>query len=137
MMWFWLILGLGLIVAEFFLPALVAGSVGLAALLAAGVAWLGVPIWGQGLLWLGLSSVFIVGTRRLVPQETSQLEESREARSLSAIPAGRLGRVSYQGSTWNARCSIPSMDIPEGQDLYVVERKGNTLVVMPARLLEG
>ncbi len=137
MMWFWLILGLGLIVGEFFLPALVAASVGLAALVAAGVAWLGVPVWVQGLVWVGLSSLLILGTRRLVPKETSQLEESREARALSTIPAGQLGRVAYQGSTWNARCSIPSMEIGAGQDLYVVERKGNTLVVMPTRLLEG
>ena len=136
MIWFWSIVGLGLIAAELFLPGLVAGSVGLAALIAAGLAWLGVPAVGQLIIWGALSGVFTVLSRRLVPPKTSQMDESREARSLAPIPAGQLGRVSYQGSIWNARCSIPEFEIPADQDLYVVERQGNTLLVMPARLLK-
>lgn len=136
MIWFWSIAGLGLIAAEFFLPGLIAGSVGLAALLTAGLAWLGVPIAVQLIAWGALSSVFAALSRRLVPRGSAQMEEPREARSLSAIPAGQLGRVSYQGSIWNARCSIPQLDIPAEQDLYVVERQGNTLLVMPAKLLQ-
>jgi membrane protein implicated in regulation of membrane protease activity len=46
MVWPWIVIGLVLISAEFFLPKLVAGSVGLAALLAGLLAYLGLPILG-------------------------------------------------------------------------------------------
>jgi len=136
MIWFWSILGLVLIAAELALPGLVAGSVGLAALIAAGLAWLGVPAVGQLVVWGTLSAVFTSLTRRLVPKASTQMEEPREARSIAPIPAGELGRVSYQGSIWNAKCSIPELEIPAEQALYVVERQGNTLLVMPAKMLQ-
>ncbi|NJL97727.1 MAG: NfeD family protein [Synechococcaceae cyanobacterium SM2_3_2] len=132
----WLAVGIGLIVFEIFLPELVAGPVGVAALLAAGLAWLGIPSWIQVVAWMGLSAAFILLGRRMMPHGTvMELEESREARSISMIPAGQRGRVAYQGSEWNAKCSIPTLEIPAEQDLYVVERQGNTLIVMPAKLL--
>jgi membrane protein implicated in regulation of membrane protease activity len=137
MVLFWLVLGLGLIGAELFLPGLVAGSLGLAGLFTAGVAWLGWPALAQMAVWIGLSSLFTVMSRRLVPRSSPQLEESREARSLDLIPAGQRGRVAYLGSTWNARCHIPNLEIQAGQELYVVERQGNTLLVMPSHLLHS
>lgn len=133
----WIIVGLVLIAAELFLPELVAGSVGLAALLAGLLAYLGLPIWVQFSAWIGMSIVFVILSRRLVPHGSAQLEESREARAVTAIPAGERGRVSYLGSTWNAKCSIPTLEIQPGQDLYVVERQGNTLIVMPAKMLNS
>ena len=136
MLTLWLAVGIGLIVFEVFLPELVAGPVGVAAFLAAGLAWLGIPSWIQVVAWIGLSAAFILLGRRLMPHGTViELEESRDARSISAIPAGERGRVAYQGSVWNAKCNIPTLEIPAEQDLYVVERQGNTLIVMPAKLL--
>ncbi len=137
-MWlFWLVIGLSLIGAELFIPGLVAGSMGTAALIASALAWLSWPVWSQGLIWLGLSSGFAMLSRRLVPKTSTQIEDDKEARAVSFIPAGQVGRAAYLGSTWNARCSIPDVDIREGQDLFIVERKGNTLIVMPASLLHG
>ncbi|MFQ3584909.1 MAG: NfeD family protein [Cyanobacteriota bacterium] len=133
----WIIIGLVLIAAELFLPELVAGSVGLAALLAGLLAYLGLPIWVQFSAWIGVSIVLIILSRRLVPHGSAHLEESREARAVTAIPAGERGRVSYLGSTWNAKCSIPTLEIQAGQDLYVVERQGNTLIVMPTKMLNS
>ncbi|MGQ9837402.1 MAG: NfeD family protein [Cyanobacteriota bacterium] len=133
----WIIIGLILIAAELFLPELVAGPVGLAALLTGLLAYLGLPIWVQFSAWVGLSLVLLILSRRLVPHPSVQLEESREARAVTAIPAGKRGRVSYLGSTWNAKCSIPTLEIQAGQDLYVVERQGNTLIVMPAKMLNS
>lgn len=135
MIWFWSVVGLALIATELFLPGLVAGSMGLAALITAGLAGLGVPAALQLVVWGSLSATFTALSRRLVPKGSTQMEEPREARSLAAIPAGQLGRVSYQGSTWNAKSSIPELEIPADQDLYVVERQGNTLLVMPAKML--
>ncbi|HIK21467.1 MAG TPA: NfeD family protein [Synechococcus sp. M44_DOE_062] len=133
----WIVIGLLLIFAELFLPELVAGSVGLAALLAGLLAYLGLPIWVQFVAWIGGSVVLIILSRRLVPHGSVQIEESREARAITAIPPGERGRVSYLGSTWNAKCSIPNLEIQAGQELYVVERQGNTLIVMPAKMLKS
>ncbi|MEM6447496.1 MAG: NfeD family protein [Cyanobacteria bacterium J06642_2] len=132
----WFLLGIGLIVAEFFLPGLVAGAIGLAALVAAGLAFIAPPIV-QMLAWVVLSGTFVWWGRRLVPKTASILEESREARSQSAIPAGEKGRVFYEGSIWNAKCSVEGLDIPANRELYVVERRGNTLLVLPTHLLQN
>jgi membrane protein implicated in regulation of membrane protease activity len=136
MLTLWLAVGIGLIVFEVFLPELVAGPVGVAALMMAGLAFLGIPDWIQVVVWLVLSFGLILLGRKLMPHgNVVELEESREARAVSTIPPGEKGRVSYQGSVWNARCNITTLEIPAGQDLYVVERQGNTLIVMPAKLL--
>jgi membrane protein implicated in regulation of membrane protease activity len=132
----WLVVGLALIASELLvLPGLVAGSVGLAAAIA-GLVALVAPIPVQWLVWLGLSVIFILLSRRLVPKESRALQESREAYALSPIPAGKKGRVRYAGSIWNARCEVEDLEIAAGQDLYVLERQGNTLIVMPARLVK-
>ncbi|MFS8886537.1 NfeD family protein [Synechococcus sp. H70.2] len=141
MVWPWIVLGLVLIASELFLPGLVAGPVGLAALGAALLAHWGWPVWAQFLAWIGLSLGLIILSRRLLPSPSTQLEdllkESREARAVTAIPPGERGRVSYLGSIWNAKCSIPNLAIQPGQELYVIEREGNTLIVVPAQMLES
>lgn len=133
----WISVGLAFLAAELFLPALVAGPVGLAALVAGLLAHLGLPLWVQFSIWSGLSILLILLSRRLVPRGSVQLEESREARAVTDIPAGGRGRVAYLGSTWNAKCSVPTLTIQAGQELYVVERQGNTLIVMPAKMLNS
>jgi membrane protein implicated in regulation of membrane protease activity len=141
MAWPWLAFGLLLVASELFLPGLVAGPTGVAALGAALLAYWGLPAWAQLLAWVLLSIALILLSRRLVPKGPAQLEdilkESREARAVTAIPPGKQGRVSYLGSTWNAKCSIPDVEIQPGQEVYVVDRKGNTLIVMPTQLLES
>jgi len=133
---FWLILGLVLITSEIFLAELVAGSLGVAALIVAVLAWLQVPSWIQVLVWAVLSPVLLVLARRWIPQkDLREMQESREARAMGRILPGQKGRVVYLGSTWPARCSMPNVAIEDNQDLYVVERQGNTLVVMPSYLL--
>ncbi|MEO1132245.1 MAG: NfeD family protein, partial [Cyanobacteria bacterium J06639_1] len=68
----WFLLGIGLIVAEFFLPGLVAGAIGLAALAAAGLAFIAPPVV-QLLAWVVLSGTFVWFGRRLVPKTASIL----------------------------------------------------------------
>lgn len=131
---YWLIAGIGLLGLEFLAPEVIAGSIGLAALVTSVVA-LFLPVGIQFAVWVGLSITFVYWGRKLVPRDSPALEESRNARSIEAIPAGSKGRVRYEGSDWNARCSVTGVEILPDQELYVVERKGNTLLVMPARLL--
>ncbi|GAB4218274.1 MAG: NfeD family protein [Synechococcales cyanobacterium] len=137
-MLFWLILGLALITAELFLAELVAGSLGVAALVVALLALLPLPSWVQVLVWAGLSPLFLLVARRWIPQkEARELHESREARSLGTILPGEKGRVVYLGSTWPARCQLPNVVIEDNQELFVVERQGNLLVVVPTHLLSS
>ncbi len=141
MVWPWVVFGLVLIASELFLPGLVAGPAGVAALGAALSAYWGWPVWAQFSAWIVLSLGLIVLSRRLLPSTSTQLEdllkESREARAVTAIPPGERGRVSYLGSTWNAKCSVPDLEIQPGQELYVVDRQGNTLIVMPIQMLKS
>jgi membrane protein implicated in regulation of membrane protease activity len=39
--------------------------------------------------------------------------------------------VLYEGNSWAARCESSTAPIPTGQKVYVVGRKGTTLIVMP------
>jgi membrane protein implicated in regulation of membrane protease activity len=97
MVWPWLAFGLLLVASELFLPGLVAGPTGVAALGAALLAYWGLPAWAQLLAWVLLSIALILLSRRLVPKGPAQLEdilkESREARAVTAIPPGKQGRV--------------------------------------------
>ncbi|NQZ63051.1 NfeD family protein, partial [Crocosphaera sp.] len=40
-------------------------------------------------------------------------------------------RVMYEGNSWQAICADPTMLISPHQKVYIVNRKGNTLVVLP------
>lgn len=133
---YWLIAGIALLGFEILVPELIAGAIGLAALVTS-VAALFLPVGFQVAVFVGLAITFVIWGRKLVPRDSPALEESRDARALEAIPAGRKGRVRYAGSNWNARCIHDTVSITADQELYVVERQGNTLLVMPAKMLSG
>jgi membrane protein implicated in regulation of membrane protease activity len=60
MAWPWLAFGLLLVASELFLPGLVAGPTGVAALGAALLAYWGLPVWAQLLAWVLLSIALIL-----------------------------------------------------------------------------
>ena len=61
--------------------------------------------------------------------------DSTEARTLTAIPPGRSGRVMYEGSSWQACCSDTEVAIASDERVVVVGRQGNTLIVLPESVL--
>ena len=133
----WVIAGLVLLCIELVgVPGFMVGSAGVAALFAAIVAMFA-PVAVQWVVWAIVTAKLISYARRFVPKETTDIKESTEARALKAIPAGQKGRVRYAGSIWDAKCDIESLSIPEGEDLYVMERRGNLLIVIPERLASG
>ena len=133
----WVIAGLVLLCIELVgVPGFMVGSAGIAALFAAIVA-LFAPVAVQWVVWALVTVKLITYARRFVPKETTDIKESTEARSLKEIPAGQKGRVRYAGSIWDAKCGIEGMSIPAGEDLYVMERRGNLLIVIPDRLASG
>ncbi|MEL7354902.1 MAG: NfeD family protein, partial [Cyanobacteria bacterium J06560_5] len=54
-----------------------------------------------------------------------------EARTTTEILPGKTGRVIYEGNSWQARCEDDQVAIAPDQEVFVVQRKGNTLIVIP------
>ncbi|HSM81292.1 MAG TPA: NfeD family protein [Nodosilinea sp.] len=136
---FWAILGAVFCLMELFLPTgFVESTLGLSAFLVALIA-LGVPSFTvQIVAWVALSLAFIFLLRRFVPKRTPySLQESTEARTLTAIPPGQTGRVIYEGNSWQARCDDDTITIGADQPVVVISRKGNTLYVIPESALRA
>ncbi|WAL60947.1 NfeD family protein [Thermocoleostomius sinensis] len=134
---FWIIAGVSLCMLELVLPtAFIELTMGLSAIIVAIFA-LSVPIFSvQVALWLVLSIVLTILLRRLVPpRKHRQIEDSKEAQTLTEILPGQTGRVLYEGNSWQARCEDDDLTIAANQRVYVLERRGTTLIVLPANLL--
>ncbi|PSB06624.1 hypothetical protein C7B61_19115 [filamentous cyanobacterium CCP1] len=134
---FWLVAGVILCVMEFTLPtAFIELTMGLSAIIVAGFALVVPSFVAQVALWLVLSVILSFLLRRLFPyKQPRQIEDSKEAQTLTEIPAGETGRVRYEGNSWQARCDDEQMTIAPNQKVYVVGRRGTTLIVMPEYLL--
>ncbi|NJL39264.1 MAG: NfeD family protein [Leptolyngbyaceae cyanobacterium SL_5_9] len=133
----WLIAGVILCVMEITLPtAFVEFTMGISAIIV-GLVALVVPQFGiQVALWLALSVIFTVLSRRFIPQtKPRSIADATEAQTITEILPGQTGRVLYEGNSWQARCEDDEMAIAPNQRVYVVERRGNTLIVMPESLL--
>ncbi|MEM7770058.1 MAG: NfeD family protein [Cyanobacteria bacterium P01_E01_bin.6] len=125
-------IGLGMLIGE---PGI--ASIGLAAIITAVVA-LSVPsIAIQLLVWSVLSLALAIVLRGLVSQQPKPSQWQTEAEVTDVIPAGRIGEVSYEGTLWKARCDLPDLQVPKGELVHVVGRQGNTLIVMPMRLIDS
>lgn len=134
----WLIAGSLLCLMEAVFPtAFVAFMMGISAILVAAVS-LAVPYWNlQVLLWLVLSVALVWLSRRwLSPQRKGvHLEGEQEGETLTEIPPGKPGRVLYEGNSWRAVCADEKLPIAPQHKVYIVGRRGNTLIVLPANLL--
>lgn len=134
----WLIAGIVLCVLEFTVPtAFVEFIMGISAIAVAFVAMV-VPNFGiQVAIWMVLSVVLTVVSRRFVPKaKASMIEDSKEAKTLTAITPGEGGRVLYEGGSWQAYCD-DDVAIAPGVNVLVVARKGNTLIVLPEAMIHG
>lgn len=134
---FWLLIGLLLCLMEFFVPtAFVELVMGLSAFIVAGVSLI-VPYANlQVLLWMILSISAVIGVRRLFPdREVASIEDAREAETLTEILPDKTGRVLYEGISWQARSDGIEMTIAPHQRVIVIGREGNTLIVIPEKLL--
>ena len=136
----WLIAGSTLCMMEFFFPtAFVAFMMGVSALIVAVIA-LVVPQFSlQVVLWLALSILLIILSRRFFTPKRRKynLGEDQEGETLTAIPAGKTGRVLYEGNSWRAKCADEAVTIAPHEKVYIVEQKGTTLIILPQRSLTG
>ncbi|HLO49997.1 MAG TPA: NfeD family protein [Kamptonema sp.] len=136
---FWLLAGAILCLAELLLPtAFVAFMMGLSAFAVAVVSLVLPNLNLQVLLWMAFSAIFVLLSRRLIPNQTGRgIEDSKEAQTLTEIPAGGAGRVIYEGNSWRASCADDAVAIAPSQKVIVVGRQGTTLIVMPEHLLHS
>ncbi|MGB3492329.1 MAG: NfeD family protein [Elainellaceae cyanobacterium] len=135
--WFWLIVGIVLCIMEVTIPtAFVEFVMGLSAIAVALIA-LALPNFGlQVAIWMVLSLLLTLVSRRFVPKAGRSLVESAtDATTLTAIAPGQVGRVLYEGCSWQARCDDEAEAIAADETVLVVSRRGNTLLVMPERMV--
>ena len=134
----WLLIGITLCIIELLVPLptfLIAGAMGLAALLVSLVALI-LPIPAlQILAWMVISAMLAVASRRFIPKDSHQLKESSEGVTLTEIPAGETGRVQYEGGSWKAKCDNPQIAIAAQQKVIILRRQGTTLIVVPENWL--
>lgn len=136
----WLIAGAVLCLLELFLPtAFVAFMMGISALIVALVSVLIPQLSLQVILWLGLSTGFILLSRRFVPKakKSRSIQDAVVAETLTAIAPGKEGRVIYEGNSWRARCEDKENAIAPSEKVYVVRREGTLLIVLPENILDS
>jgi len=127
----WLIGSCLLLGFSMLVPEPTTAALGLAGLMTALVSLTIVSLPSQLLVWGVLSAAFTLIMRGLLPQESKALQAARTARVCQPIAPGRTGRVHYQGAIWHARCPVNDVAIAQDAQVAVVERQGNTLIVMP------
>jgi membrane protein implicated in regulation of membrane protease activity len=125
---------------ELVLPtAFVAFMMGISAFVVALVSLIFPQIALQVFLWLVFSIAFILLSRRLLPppRRMTKIQDAIVAETLTEIPAGKEGRVLYEGNSWRARCDDHNLAIAPNQKVYLVRREGTTLIVVPENLLHS
>ncbi|MCW6037528.1 NfeD family protein [Spirulina subsalsa FACHB-351] len=135
----WLITGVILCGMELIFPtAFVEFMMGVAALIVALCALIVPQFSLQVLLWLIFSTLLIVLSRRMFTpsyKASRVIEEDKEGQTLTAIPPGETGRVLYEGNSWSAKCGDEKLAIASHKPVYIIGRKGNTLIVMPTAVV--
>ena len=140
--WIWLGAGIALMLAEFAVPGAVVIFLGLAAVMVAGLRWIGLidELMSSFTAWFILSLAMVIGLRSLVGRFTSSdrtvqpTDEDLAAFGKEVEVTARVGddlegRVRFSGTTWPAR-SLKGPIEPGGR-ARIVDRENLALVVEP------
>ena len=141
----WLLVGVGLIVAEVLTLTVVLGLLGLAAVAAALVGFLGAPLLVQAIAFAGSSAALLVFARpaaqRMLAKGDDEGGRRSDARALagsSALVVERVsddsGQVRLDGELWRARPYAGGPPVEVGQTVDLAEVDGATLLVYSADL---
>lgn len=142
----WLLLGVVLIVVELFTLSLVLGMLGVAALAAALVAFLGGGLVLQSVVFLVSAAALLVLLRPVARRhlmDSTSASVGMDPRSLkdhaatSVLPISESsGQVRINGELWQARPYAGGPPIPAGTPVQVAEVKGIVLMVYDPATLE-
>jgi membrane protein implicated in regulation of membrane protease activity len=135
----WLIIAAVLLVVEMFTLTAALGVLGVAALITAGLAALGLPIPIQLLAFTGTATLGVLVIRPFVRRQLLRPQRQRfGVEALIGRPAyvlsevsGMDGRVRIGGEEWTARSYDDNLVIPAGSTVDVLEISGSTALVYP------
>jgi membrane protein implicated in regulation of membrane protease activity len=132
----WAIAGIVLIIVEMLTGTFYLLVLGIAALVAAGAAWLGQTVWVQAVATaaVAISGVILVNRYRgkSAPASQRSLDIGQSVTVEFWInEADGLARVNYRNAQWEARVS--GAREPGGKVFYIHAVEGNTLMVSAVR----
>jgi membrane protein implicated in regulation of membrane protease activity len=135
----WLIVAAVLVLAEIFTLTAALGMLGVAALVTAGSAALGVPLPFQFLVFTVVATVTLLFLRPVALRHVLQPQRQRfgvdaligSAAYVVTEVTGRDGRVRINGEEWTARAYDETLVIPPGASVDVIEISGTTAFVYP------
>lgn len=148
--WFWAIAGVLLCIIEFLLPQklkksykFIALLTGISCFITAITDWQMAEALGfdwryvmyeefnvQVMYWMGLSLALVIWVRpTFIQRKKFIIPEAIDARTVTEILPGETGQVLYEGVFWQARCADKFSKIEAHQKVYVLQRKGNILIV--------
>jgi membrane protein implicated in regulation of membrane protease activity len=133
----WAAAGLVLVIAELVTGTFYLLVLGIAALVGAGIAFLGLGFWLQAIV---ASAVAVAGVawahqrRKLITPAAMPSPDHAQPVTWDAWidRTQRLARVSYRGASWEARVTGECVGEP-GETLYISAVHGNTLEVTKTR----
>lgn len=134
----WLLVAVGLVIAEVFTTTFVLLMLAVGALAAAGAAALDAPVAVQGLVFAAVSALALFGARPVlrrhltlggagVPMGVEAIEGSTGV-VLEKVDAEQ-GVVKIEGVTWLARAYDATQTFAVGERVRVIEIKGATALV--------
>lgn len=139
----WVILAAGLGIAEIFTLTFVLGLMATAALVAALLGVLGLPVFVQVLGFAVVTGAGLVFVRPIMQRHLHTSPESRDgvaglvgksALVLEPVDADR-GLIKLAGEEWSARSLLEDVVIPAGTHVDVTQIDGATAVVYPREAL--
>jgi membrane protein implicated in regulation of membrane protease activity len=146
----WLVLGIGLIIAEVFTFGFVLLWFGIGAIAAAMAGILGAPFLLQFFVFAIVSVALTAMSRTIFAKYLSHGPDDLVRMGVDALPgqigtvttastgALKEGAVKVYGSTWTAFPADGSTDLVEGEKVEVVSIKGSSIYVRPmAKTLPG
>jgi membrane protein implicated in regulation of membrane protease activity len=132
----WAIAGIVLIIVEMLTGTFYLLVLGIAALAAAGAAWLGQSFWVQAVVTAAVTVAGVILVNRFRGKGTKAQKRSLDVGQSVSIEswiseADGLARVNYRNAQWEAR--VTGERVPGGKVFYIHAVEGNTLVVSPAK----
>ena len=135
----WLIMAVVLLVVEMLTLTAAVGMLGVAALITAGIAALGLPVPVQLLAFTVTATIGVLLIRPIVHRHMLRPQLQRfGVEALIGKPAyvvsevsGLDGRVRIGGEEWTARAYDQTLVIPAGATVDVLEISGATVLVYP------
>lgn len=138
--WYWLILGMILLMSEFIVPGFIIFFFGVAACLVAVLTYFvpGLDLFWEILIFIFSSIMLLIISRRYIPSVFKgknnicdvdvDLDDvsGQTATAVTDIPADGSGKVEFRGSLWNA---VTGEEICAGECVRIISRKNITLIV--------